>query len=226
MRTESSSRPKPTETATTESSSRRTARWAINGGIVVVILFCALWIVPSLFGYSRYVITGGSMTGTFDKGSVVFEKPVPVEDLEIGDVITYLPPADSGVQNLVTHRLVDAEPAAGGGTLFTTKGDANPQRDPWKFQLLDSEQPVVRFAVPHAGWVFIALADRNVRLLLIGLPAALIALGALSQLIKAVREPRIADQLETEGTRDDHPGPLRVPSQRQAPATESQSELV
>mgnify|MGYP001506304805 CR=1 FL=1 len=57
----------------------------------------ALMIVPALAGYERYVITTGSMTGTYDAGSLVISKPVPVQDLKVGDVITYLPPADSGV---------------------------------------------------------------------------------------------------------------------------------
>lgn len=169
---------------------RRTARWAGTLALVAVMVACLAWLVPALLGYSRYVITGGSMTGAYDKGSVVFEKPVPVAELKVGDVITYLPPADSGVPNLVTHRILKMEPAEGGGTLFTTQGDANPQPDPWHFLLLDDEQPVVQFGVPHAGWIFMALADREVRMLVIGLPAALIALGALGQLVGAIRGRR------------------------------------
>ena len=169
---------------------RRAGRWAGTGAMVLVMLACAAWLVPALFGYSRYVITGGSMTGSYDKGSVVFEKPVPVGELAVGDVITYLPPADSGVTTLVTHRILKMEPAEGGGTLFTTQGDANPQPDPWHFRLLDSEQPVVQAGVPHVGWIFMALADRDVRMLVIGLPAALIALGALGQLVGAIRGRR------------------------------------
>lgn len=196
---------------------RRYARWTLNAGIVLVILACAAWIVPALFGFSRYVITGGSMTGTFDKGSVVFEKPVAVDALHVGDVITYLPPADSGVTTLVTHRIAAMEPAAGGGVLFTTKGDANPQHDPWQFRLVDTEQPVVQWSVPHAGWVFIALANRQIRLLVIGLPATLIALGALGQLVAAMRGRRLGEG-PTEAVEE--LSTARIPSQRPAPATE------
>lgn len=166
---------------------RRLSRWAVNLVVVVVIAACAAWLVPSLMGYNRYVITGGSMTGTYDKGSIVLEKPVAVGDLKVGDVITYLPPADSGVANLVTHRILEMKPAAGGGTLFTTKGDANPKPDPWHFTLVSQEQPIVQYGVPHAGWLLIALADRNTRMMLIGGPAAVIALVALGQLVGAAR---------------------------------------
>ncbi|GAA2031249.1 hypothetical protein GCM10009740_21290 [Terrabacter terrae] len=169
------------------STARRLSRWSANLVVTVVIAACAAWLLPSLMGYSRYVITGGSMTGTYDKGSIVLEKPVPVNGLKVGDVITYLPPADSGVSNLVTHRILEMKPAAGGGMLFTTKGDANPKPDPWHFTLVSQEQPVVQLGVPHAGWVLIALADRNTRMMVIGGPAALIALVALGQLMGAAR---------------------------------------
>lgn len=170
---------------------RRAGSWAFNIAMVLVVLGCVAWVVPSAFGFSRYVITGGSMEPTIHRGAVVFEKPVAVDDLDVGDVITYQPPADSGVTSLVTHRIVAIEPAEGGGVLFSTQGDSNPRPDPWKFQLLDPEQPVVQASVPHVGWVFIALADRTTRLVLIGGPAGLIALYSLVQVLGALR-PRPA----------------------------------
>jgi signal peptidase len=177
-------------TATAAGPLRRAATWSGNLVVLALIAGLAAWIAPSFFGYSRYVITGPSMTGSHDKGSVVFEKPVAVDELRVGDVITYLPPPDSGVPNLVTHRIAKMEPAEGGGTVITTKGDANASPDPWQFQLVDDAQPVVRFGVPHAGWLFIALAHREVRMLVIGVPAVLIALGALLDLVRAVRDSR------------------------------------
>lgn len=175
---------------------RRIGNWTISAVMIVVVAACLAWLLPTLLGYSHYVITSGSMTGTYDKGSIVFEKNVPVANLKVGDVITYMPPMSSGVNHLVTHRIFRIEPARGGGMLFTTKGDHNPAADPWHFQLLNKEQGVVQFGVPHAGWVFIALAHRDVRMLVIGVPAALIALGALVQLVRAVfrRGPEPSDE--------------------------------
>lgn len=174
---------------------RRTAAhklgsWTFTSAIVLITLFCLAWLAPSVLGFSRYVITGGSMTGSIEKGSVVFEESVGVSDLEVGDVITYQPPAGAGTTSLVTHRIVAIEPAEGGGALFTTQGDANADPDPWQFKLTDEEQPVVRFSVPHVGWAFIALADRTTRMLVICVPAGLIALGALRQLYGEVRGSR------------------------------------
>lgn len=166
------------------------------GGVVVNLVLITLtlgavaYIAPSLLGYERYVITGGSMTGTIDKGSVVFSRNTPAEDLQVGDVITYQPPAESGVNTLVTHRILSMEPGENGSTVFRTQGDANPDPDPWTFSLVDDEEPVVQHAVPKVGWIMIALADREVRMLVVGLPAAIIALMALAQLIGALRPSR------------------------------------
>ncbi|MEO7270013.1 MAG: signal peptidase I [Knoellia sp.] len=154
--------------------------------LLVVTIGCAAYIVPGLLGYERYVITGGSMTGSIDKGSIAFEKAVPVADLVEGDVITYLPPPDSGVSTLVTHRIIEIGPGAGGTTVLHTQGDANPDPDPWLFSLTSGTQPVVEHAVPWVGHVFIALANPQVRLLVIGIPAGLIALVALRDLVLAL----------------------------------------
>ncbi|WP_148575211.1 signal peptidase I [Nocardioides caldifontis] len=161
-----------------------------NLAMVLVILGCAAWLAPSLLGYDRYVITGGSMSGTFEKGSVAFERQVPVEQLEVGDVITYLPPADSGTTDLVTHRIVSMVPDGTGRLTLRTKGDANASVDPWTFSLDRATQPVVVTTVPHVGHLFIALADPQLRMLAIGGPAAVIALLALGELAGALRERR------------------------------------
>jgi len=153
---------------------------------VVVVLAGAAWILPSALGYERYVITGGSMSGTFEKGSVVFTQPVAEEDLAVGDVVTYVPPADSGVTTLVTHRIHDIR-TRNGVLSFRTKGDANPDPDPWRFSLDAETQPVVAFHVPVVGHALIALADRDTRVLLIGIPAGVVALLALAELLKALR---------------------------------------
>ena len=169
-------------------SASRLVHLAANLGLVAVTLACAAYLLPSLLGFERYVITGGSMTGTIDKGSIAFEKARPVEALAVGDVITYLPPAQSGVGNLVTHRIVEISPGVGGSAVLRTKGDANPDADPWTFSLTARAQPVVDFSVPHVGYVLIALADRQTRILAIGIPASLVALLSLVELGRNLRD--------------------------------------
>ncbi len=192
--------------------SRRGLSALFTACCVVVTLLALGFVLPSGLGYQRYVITGTSMTGTIDLGSVAFERVVPVGDLRVGDVITYLPPADSGVDHLVTHRIVEIH-----GRTFRTQGDAVPQPDPWKFQLDSASQPRVSFSVPYVGYVFIALADRSTRMLLIGGPSGVIALLSLLQVIAVLRRRPGApaavvpvDESVDEPVASDRPVPVRV----------------
>ncbi len=168
----------------------RTTSVLVNIASLLVVLGAVAFIAPSLMGYERYVIVGNSMSGAFDRGSIAFEKPVPVAELEVGDVITYMPPAESGLSNLVTHRITSIRHTPGGATVFRTKGDANAAPDPWKFRLDALTQPRVELTVPDVGYLFIALADRSQRILLIGVPAGLIAMYSLVELVRALRRPR------------------------------------
>ena len=64
-------------------------RGAANALLLGAVVMAAVMLLPALFGLQRYVITGGSMEGSISRGSIVFDEPVPVEELEVGDVITY-----------------------------------------------------------------------------------------------------------------------------------------
>ena len=140
----------------------------------------ALLIAPGLLGWERYVIVSGSMTGTYDRGSLVFDEVVPVKSLKVGDVITYKPPRGSGPEGLVTHRIssIGKDPK-NGARVFRTKGDANKSADPWTFVLPDKRQARVVAGIPHVGFALAALAQRQFRMLIVGVPAALIALIVL-----------------------------------------------
>ncbi|HET6624970.1 MAG TPA: signal peptidase I [Nocardioidaceae bacterium] len=174
------------------STADRVLSGLVNLASVLVVLGAVAFLAPSLMGYERYVIVGDSMSGTFDRGSVAFEKPVPVGDLEVGDVITYMPPAESGLSNLVTHRIKAIRRTSDGATVFRTQGDANADPDPWKFQLDALTQPRLEMTVPYVGNLFIALADRSIRIYVVGIPAGLIAAFSLVELVRALRPRRAA----------------------------------
>lgn len=168
---------------------RRLAVLSANLALVAVVLTSLALLLPGLVGMQRYVITSGSMTGTYDVGTVVFDRAVPAGDLRVGDVITYQPPHGSGVDHLVTHRLVAMRTKAG-VTTYRTRGDANPSRDPWTFELGTETQPRVAWSLPYVGRLFIALSDPAQRRLLIGVPAVLIGLVALRDLLRGLRPRR------------------------------------
>ncbi len=162
----------------------------VLSGIIVAAGLClaAAMLLPVAFGYHRYVITSGSMTGTYDRGSIVFDKAVPVSELEVGDVITYTPPASSGVDGLITHRIVSIADHGAEGVSYRTKGDANPKADPWRFQLDQPTQARVAFAIPYIGYGIAALSILPIRMLIIGLPALLIAFALLARLWRQAGE--------------------------------------
>lgn len=157
--------------------------------LLAVLAAAAFVLLPPLFGLQRYVVAGSSMSGTIPKGSVVFEREVPVARLRAGDVITYRPPAHRSSDAYVTHRIVRISRNPRGERVFRTRGDANVAADPWRFTLPDATQQVVAFHVPLAGYALAALSLRPVRMLLIGLPALLVAFAVLAALW---REPEPA----------------------------------
>ncbi len=161
--------------------------WLGKAALLLGLAVGLVLVVPALLGFDRYVITGGSMTGTVDKYSVVFEKQVPVDELAVGDVITYQPPADSGTRSLVTHRIITIGASPDGRRVLRTQGDANPDPDPWRFELVQPTVNRMAFHVPYVGWPLIALADPQLRRLLLGGPAVVIALLAAIELAGAVR---------------------------------------
>lgn len=153
------------------------AGWLVVFGIV------ALLFLPTLLGFSRYAIVGGSMSPTFERGSAVFSQPQPVDALRVGDIITYVPPPAVGIDHLVTHRIVEITESDAGEPMFRTKGDANATADPWTFSLDAAEQNVVVFSIPHLGTVLTELSDPAVRRIVVGIPAGLIGLGAVLELV-------------------------------------------
>jgi signal peptidase len=156
------------------------ARRAFGFVACAVALVLALAVLaPALLGFQRYVITSGSMTGTYDRGSLVFDRVVPTSSLRAGDVITFRPPGQTG---LVTHRIASMR-VVRGQRVFTTKGDANRTADLWgPISLHAAHQARVAYHLPYLGYALAALSDRRVRIVVIGLPALLIALGTLGGL--------------------------------------------
>ncbi len=167
------------EMAGTRIGARRVGRFASGAALAVAAVAALLVLAPALIGWERYAIVSGSMTGTYDKGSLVLDEVVPVADLRVGDVITYMPPAGD---HLITHRIAWIGRDDGGRRIFRTKGDANPVADPWTFRLDQPTQARVRVGVPYAGYALAALGRRDVRMFVIALPALLIAGFSLSRL--------------------------------------------
>jgi signal peptidase I len=161
--------------------------------LAAALVLAMAMLIPAALGYDRYVITGGSMAGTYDRGSVIFAEEVPTAELRVGDVITYAPPPDGHTDGLLTHRIVSIRKHGRGPPVLRTRGDANPSADPWRFRPQGPVQARAAFHVPYLGYALAALSIREVRMLVIGLPALLIALALLARLWReAGQEARMA----------------------------------
>lgn len=135
-----------------------------------------LALVPTMFGLQRYVIASDSMEGGIDRGSVVFERRVPVSDLRVGDVITYRPPTADSADDLLTHRIEWID-----GARLQTRGDALRVADPWLVPLDQPTMSRVVVAIPLVGYPFVAPLDRSVWLTVLMVPGVLLALLLLRQ---------------------------------------------
>lgn len=155
----------------TQSKHARFASIVVNLLLGLALLLALLAIVPALLGFKRYVIDGHSMETAIPYAAVAWEKTVPVSDLKVGDVITFKPPPEYNVSQLVTHRIVSIEKQPDGRRAFRTKGDNNESADPWTIVLNASTQPRVQFHVPYVGYLYIALSRPWVRFLVVVIPA-------------------------------------------------------
>src|SRR3954451_12883989 len=115
---------------------RRAGRIASWAALALVTVLVALVALPAALGMRRYVIVSGSMTGTYDRGSLVFDEDARTADLPTGGVITSRPPPAAAVPHVITHRIASIR-TVHGIRVFRTKGDANPAADPWSFRLAD-----------------------------------------------------------------------------------------
>lgn len=139
---------------------------------VAALLALAALIVA---GYKPQVVTSGSMRPQLDRGSLIFVKPTPAQQLRVGDVITFENPIKGG-DKLVTHRIV-ATVNAPEGRGFITRGDANASRDPWKF-MVDENAGRLAFSIPQVGHLSFLVHSRNGYIALFILP--LLALSGIA----------------------------------------------
>jgi signal peptidase I len=96
------------------------------GVLVTLTAAFLVTILPALAGASVLTVRSPSMQPALPIGLVVVIRPRPVEQIAVGDVITFVDrdPASAGTR-VVTHRVVDIA----AGPAFRTRGDANIDAD-------------------------------------------------------------------------------------------------
>ncbi|MEW6275824.1 MAG: signal peptidase I [Bacillota bacterium] len=167
--------------------------------VMVVLVFYAVKSkveggVPTVAGHKLYLVLSGSMSPTFDAGSIVAVKPVAPQEVRPGDIITFKDPDDP--KTTVTHRVVKAS-GQGGALSFITKGDANDTED---LKPLPAGNVIgkVSFAVPYAGYLANFAKSKKGLLVLMILPGLVIIAFELRSLFRYVAEAEQAEKLKKE----------------------------
>lgn len=174
--------------------------------LLVVLLgpVTLLVLMPIGLGLERYVVSDGSMDGDreggISRGSLAFERVVPVSDLRVGDVITYPRPGAADGDGMVTRRIVAIDPAG-----VVTQGDALSVADPWRLRPDRATVSRVEFVVPWIGWAYLHLLHPQGWMLTVVSAAALIALTAhrLRQRLPVLRGAAPEVAVEPVGPRSD-----------------------
>jgi signal peptidase len=159
-------------------------RWLFVG-LLLLAPVTLLVLLPAVLGLDRYVVTDNSMGDTMGRGSVVLARNVPAGDLRVGNVITFVPPDQSGHAR-VTHRIVSLD-----GGYAVTRGDASDAVDPQRLELDRPTYARVLLHVPWVGYPFVG--DGGLLLLLAGASLA-VGLGAVATGRREVRRRRVLDQ--------------------------------
>lgn len=121
--------------------------WTVLVGAVLMVLVGVL--IPRIGGAIPYTVLTGSMRPELTPGTLVVVKPVPVEDIGVGSVITYQ--LKSGEPAVVTHRVVGVT-YANDEYLFRTQGDANESPDlEWVREV--QLKGKLWYSVPKLGYV-------------------------------------------------------------------------
>jgi len=102
----------------------------VVGWTVIVVLAGVLAVavvVPRLGGATPYTVLTGSMRPDRPPGTLVVVRPVDVDAIAVGDIVTYQ--LRSGEPEVVTHRVVSVGSTLGGERVLRTQGDANSVMD-------------------------------------------------------------------------------------------------
>jgi len=145
--------------------------WGRLMTLVIVLGPVSILVLPIGLGLERYVVSGDSMDAGgqgIAQGTVLFERVVPINEVQVGDVITYRPPETAGVDGMVTHRVVAVH-----ATGVVTQGDAEPRRDPWVLAEDAADVSRVVFRLPWVGYAYLLVADPGTWVFVIVCAAAL-----------------------------------------------------
>lgn len=160
---------------------------SLSAALLVLLLGVAVAVIglPALTGGSAMTVLTQSMEPGLPPGTLVVVRPTPVDDIRVGDVITYQ--IRSGEAAVVSHRVM-SKTYADGELTFVTKGDNNDTVDPEPVREVQV-RGTLWYSLPLLGWVNTLLNGSN-RTVAVAVAAGALFLYAAVSVIGAVRDRR------------------------------------
>jgi signal peptidase len=155
------------------------ALWAAV--LAAIVAAVGIGLLPRLGMYRTLTVLSASMKPTFSPGDVVVVRPEPIQDLRVGQIISYQVPV--GVHQVETHRVVRI--LRGRGTtspVIQTKGDNNTVVDPWTARLDGTTVYRLEAVVPKAGYAIGFMRGHLFHLISVVLIPALLAIFAIASM--------------------------------------------
>lgn len=138
---------------------------------------------PSIFGYSFYYVLTESMEPEIMTGDMILGKYADPDDLQVGDIITYIGETGNLNGKIITHKIIEIK-----DDTFITQGVANDIPDP----PVGSTQILSRYVatIPIAGKMFSVINSKYGFVFLIATPLALLIVNEISIIVKAFKEDK------------------------------------
>jgi len=136
--------------------------------------------------FNAYVVLSGSMLPEISIKDIVVTKKVAAEDLDIGDIITFVSPDTRYGGISITHRIIDKyyDESLGSYT-YRTKGDANNVADS---ALVPNENILGRviLKIPKLGYLQDLLASKGGLIFVVLIPCLVILSYDIMKILKKV----------------------------------------
>jgi signal peptidase len=116
--------------------------------LTIMLTLLLLAVGPRFLGFSSFIVYSGSMEPAIKKGAIAIGKPVPPDDLEVGDIVAF---KTATAEAPTVHRIVGIE-RSNGLYIVTTKGDANETDDPDPIIVRQYGSKIV-YTLPYVGYV-------------------------------------------------------------------------
>ena len=145
-----------------------------------------LIVIPKVGGAIPLTVLTQSMEPTLPPGTLIMVRPVAMDDVRVGDVITYQ--IRSGEPDVITHRVIGKGSSADGTNTLILQGDNNASPDPDPV-IPAQVQGKLWYSVPYVGYVNSIVNGEN-RSWIVAVVAGLFFAYALYMIVAAVLDRR------------------------------------